>query len=321
MTLEFREESVGTRELYNKMGGYFTNSWTAISNNEELVDGKTTLCGAIGSYYNLDFGITDDNKDVKEYIIYIGDLSTIIGMINTEYKDVVETEYDGEDSPLVNIPLPGKALFIALYAHYFCRLSTIPMEFTDDILRIASSTATDGSYQFPFDIKTVGTKWVEPILFSRGWKTQPYAFSKNVVKEFPLVVDALKKPEVRDHLIHNIIKNRFYVKKWVKNEEIQAEISDMVERRDKVIKKMYKIRNKYMMLPVGTQRNIQRYLEGQMQNSNSQSLDLFVYNKIGNIFFHHISGGDEMSSEELLRIFSWLDLVERWVVEINNLIN
>lgn len=321
MTLEFREESVGTRELYNEMESMFYNVWTVVHNNEELLDGKTTLCGAIENYYNLDFGITDDNKDVSKYIYDLGNLKNVLISLNTEYKNVVETEYDGEDSPLVNIPLPGKALFIALYTHYFCRLSTIPMEFTDDILRIASSTTTDGSYQFPFDIKTVGTKWVEPILFSRGWKTQPYAFSKNVVKEFPLVVDALEKPEVRNHLIHNIIKNRFYVKKWVKNEEIQAEISDMVERRDKVIKKMYGIRNKYMMLPGRTQRNIQRYLEGQMQNSNSQSLDLFVYNKIGNKFFHHISGGDEMSSEELLRIFSWLDLVERWVDEINNLIN
>ena len=145
MTLEFREESVGTRELYNKMQGIFSNVWTVVSHNEELLDGKTTLCGAIGSYYNLDFGITDDNKDVKEYIRNLGALKLTMELLNEEYKNVVETEYDGEESPLVNIPLPGKALFIALYAHYFCRLSTIPMEFTDDILRIASSTATDGS--------------------------------------------------------------------------------------------------------------------------------------------------------------------------------
>ena len=319
MSLNFREENVGTRDLFKIMQDKFYSTWTVLSNNEELVEGKTPLCGVIENYYNLDFGITDDYKDVKEYILKLGELTDIRKSLDAEYSEVVETEYDGENSPLVNIPLPGKALFIALYAHYFCKLSTIPMEFTSYILQIESSTVADGSYQLPFDIKTVGTKWVEPVLFSRGWNTRPYSFSKKVVNEFPLVVEALKKQEVRFHLIHNIIKNRFYVKKWVKNEEIQAEIGDMVERRDKVIKKMYEIRNRYAELSGQIRNTIRKYLERQM--SRNETLDLFVYNQIGKMFYFHISGGDEMSSVQLLKIFSWLDLVEKWVNEIKDMMN
>ena len=311
--IRFREVSEETENMYQTLYKDICACFVKVRDGEDILAKYTEASTRLSGYYNMDIFVCDQISDLTlDRLEKLYSLEALVKDIDEKYAEIVKDEYGGEESPLANIPLPGKEIFITIYAHYFCRLTTLPRDFTYYLQQIQRSDTADGARQLPFDMQSIGKTWVDPVLFSRGWNMRPYRIQYNMVKEFDEVVDILKDERVQKHVAYNIIGSRFYVRKWRFNDELQEDINALIEKRDKVLLMINDLKTRWNKFDPDPRKNqdIQKRIKQCIENS-SFGQDIFF--KLGKELYDHIQGLETLNVTNTLYWGEWYHIILKYI--------
>lgn len=205
-------------------------------------------------YYHLNqhmlVGVSDLIREAQEYDIF-SRLENVANAIERVYEKIVKDEY-GEKSPLVWMDEPGDHIFIGLFARYFYNVTSVPVRFHQYVAMLADpvvpgeTSLVDKEYSYPYYIPSKGDEWNDTLLFPHKYGVRMQYVegdATNNVRYLDRTLRILEQNKaVLKHVARNIIKGRFIVRKYAKNEEMNKTIKMMMEYRMKIIDEFYEVR-------------------------------------------------------------------------------